>query len=93
MPEEKINPPAHSSICRGTAMNPLTNPKVDAEAYVGCADIMSYFGLARSSLDRLRANGAFPPPLRLNGKTIRWKKKDVLAYENTLRKEAARRRF
>lgn len=50
------------------------------EKLMTSAETCEYLNLSDSTLFRLRRDGAFPEPLQLGPRTIRWKRKDIDDY-------------
>jgi len=57
------------------------------EKLMTSAETCEYFNLSDSTLFRLRRDGAFPKPLQLGARTIRWKRKDIDDYLTSITPE------
>ncbi|WP_083841544.1 AlpA family transcriptional regulator [Pseudovibrio sp. FO-BEG1] len=53
------------------------------DRYIARREVESILGLSRSTIYKLLANGDFPPPIKLIGRTVRWRKSEILAWADT----------
>jgi predicted DNA-binding transcriptional regulator AlpA len=43
-------------------------------------DLARALGVSTRTIDRLRARGAIPPPVRIGGTLVRWRAKDIVRF-------------
>lgn len=47
-------------------------------------DVMLICRLSKSSLRRLVLSGEFPPPLNISNRVVRWRRSDILTWQESL---------
>ncbi|WP_368389582.1 helix-turn-helix transcriptional regulator [Thalassotalea sp. 1_MG-2023] len=52
-------------------------------------ELPNVLGISRTALWKLRSEGSFPAPLKLNGKILGWRRESITNWLDSLQKEAA----
>ena len=47
-------------------------------------DIMHICRLSRSAINRMVVTGEFPPPINLSSRTLRWRRSDIITWQESL---------
>lgn len=52
-------------------------------------ELPNVLGISRTTLWKLRSEGSFPAPLKLNGKVLGWRRESIVKWLDSLQQEAA----
>lgn len=55
--------------------------------YLSLMQVAARYSVSRSTIDRWRTNPAFPAPVQLSDRVIRWRDSDLDAYDQSLIEE------
>lgn len=62
---------------------PFVVRQVEATAFLRLSAVIEHTGLSRSSIYRLVAANAFPPPVKLGPRAIAWRRTDIDGWSSS----------
>lgn len=66
-------------LCLNRSLNRMN--ATSASLYLSVEEVSIRFGVSKDTIWRWRRGGEFPPPVKLGGRTSRWRLSDIEAWE------------
>jgi len=59
------------------------------QRYLRRSEVELIAGLSKATIYRRIANGTFPPPVRIGGNSVRWRRTDLVSWQDSHRVTAS----